>query len=91
MAALAAATSGGAAALGLPELGRLQTNAIADIVVLDGNPVTNVRDLLDRSRFRLVIQNGTAVAGRDLDGPVIGNSKALSDKPIDVLGLSSRS
>jgi imidazolonepropionase-like amidohydrolase len=91
MAALAAATSGGAAALGLPQLGSLQTNAIADIVVLDGNPVTNVRDLLERSRVRLVIQNGTAVAGRDLDRPVIGNSKSISDKPIDVLGLRSRS
>jgi imidazolonepropionase-like amidohydrolase len=73
MAALAAATSGGAAALGLPELGRLQANAIADFVVLDCDPVRNVRDLLDPSRVRLVIQNGAAVAGRDLDGPVIGN------------------
>ncbi len=82
MAALAAATSGGAAALGLPELGRLQRNAIADLVVLDGDPVKNVRDLLDRSRVRLVIQNGTAVAGSDLDGRVVGNPQPIpGDQP----------
>jgi imidazolonepropionase-like amidohydrolase len=87
MAALAAATSGGAAALGLPELGRLQANAIADFVVLDGDPEKNIRDLLDRSRVRLVIQDGAAVAGRDLDGPVIGNSEAIPDRPIDPRGF----
>ena len=75
MAALAAATSGGAAALALPELGHLQRNAIADLVVIDGDPVKNVRDLLDRNRIRLVIQNGTAVAGSDLDGPVRGTRR----------------
>ncbi|MDQ3660118.1 MAG: amidohydrolase family protein, partial [Actinomycetota bacterium] len=87
MPALAAATSGGTAALGVPELGRLQTNAIADLIVVDGDPVKNVRDLLDRNRIRLVIQNGAVVAGRDLDGPVIGNSEAAPDQPIDPLGF----
>lgn len=72
--ALAAATAGGAAALGLPGLGRLAVGAEADLLVVDGDPLTDVRVLVRPDRFRLVIQAGRVVAGRDLDGPRIGPS-----------------
>jgi imidazolonepropionase-like amidohydrolase len=80
MGALAAATSGSATAVGLPELGRLQVGSAADIVVVDGDPVADVRVLLRPSRIRLVIRDGDVVAGRDLDGPTIG--AAAADEPL---------
>jgi imidazolonepropionase-like amidohydrolase len=71
-AGLAAATTGGAAALGRPELGRLEVGAVGDLIVLDGDPLADVRLLLRPAAFRLVISGGRAVAGRDLDGSTVG-------------------
>jgi imidazolonepropionase-like amidohydrolase len=71
-AGLAAATTGGAAALGRPELGRLEVGAAGDLVVLDGDPLADIRLLLRPAAFRLVISGGRGVAGRDLDGPTVG-------------------
>lgn len=83
MAALAAATSGAASAVGLPDLGRLRQGAVADLVVVDGDPVADLRLLLRPGRIRLVIHNGVVVAGRDLDGPAIGRDATLDDEPLD--------
>ncbi len=82
MGALAAASFGSATAVGMPELGRLQAGAAADLVVIDGDPVADVRVLLRPSRIRLVIRDGDVVAGRDLDGPTIGS--AAADEPLVV-------
>ena len=82
MAALAAATSGAAAAVGLPDIGRLERGAVADLVVVDGDPVSDPRVLLRRSRIRLVVHDGRVVAGRDLDGPAIGEP-AGDDEPLE--------
>jgi imidazolonepropionase-like amidohydrolase len=68
MAALAAATAGGAAALGLTELGRLKPDAIADLIVVDGDPVGDISCLLERERVHLVLQNGVVTRGRDSTG-----------------------
>ncbi|MCY7302889.1 MAG: amidohydrolase family protein, partial [Thermoleophilia bacterium] len=62
MDALAAATSGGSAALGLPERGRLAAGAAADIVVVDGDPLAGPRVLLRPQRIWLVIRDGEGVA-----------------------------
>jgi imidazolonepropionase-like amidohydrolase len=67
MAALAAATSGSAAALGMAELGRLRPGAAADLVVIDGDPVDDIRVLAHPDRIGLVIRDGAVVAGRDLE------------------------
>jgi imidazolonepropionase-like amidohydrolase len=69
---LIAATAGGAAALGRSDLGRLETGAAGDLVVLDGDPLADVRLLLRPAAFRLVVSGGRVVAGRDLDGPTVG-------------------
>jgi imidazolonepropionase-like amidohydrolase len=82
MAALAAATSGAASAVGIPDIGRLQQGAVADLVVVDGDPVADLRLLLRPSRIRLVIHDGLVVAGRDLDGPAIGRA-AVDDEPVE--------
>lgn len=82
--ALRAATVGGAAALGRADLGRLTTGAVADVVVVDGDPLADPRVLVRPSRIRLVIRDGRIVAGRDLDGPTLGPPSAADDEaPLD--------
>lgn len=83
MAALAAATSGAADAVGQPDLGRLRKGAVADLVVVDGDPLADVRLLVRPSRIRLVIREGRIVAGRDLDGPVIGRAETVDDETLE--------
>ena len=83
MAALAAATSGAASAAGLPDRGRLREGAVADLVVVDGDPLADLRLLLRPSRIRLVVHDGLVVAGRDLDGPRIGAAAAEDDEPLE--------
>jgi imidazolonepropionase-like amidohydrolase len=63
--AIAAATSGAAAACGLEDrLGSVETGKVADLLVVDGDPVADPRVLLDPDRIWLVLQAGGRVAGR---------------------------
>src|SRR5262245_20082853 len=80
MAGLAAATGGSAAAVGLDDVGRLRPGALADLVVVDGDPVADPRVLVRPSRIRLVLRDGRVVAGRDLDGPAIGRGVPADDE-----------
>lgn len=67
MRGLAAATVGSATAMGNEsELGRLSAGALADLVVIDGDPLEDIRVLLRPNRIRLVIKGGAVVAGRDI-------------------------
>ena len=63
--AIRAATAGSAAALGLDDRGTIEVGKRADILLVDGDPLTNPTVLLDSDRIRLVIQGGRDVAGRD--------------------------
>jgi imidazolonepropionase-like amidohydrolase len=66
--ALLAATSGGAYALGLAEhLGTVEPGKLADLVVLDGDPVAEPELLCDRERIWLVLRVGAPVAGTALE------------------------
>lgn len=65
---LVAATANGATALGLEDVGVVRPGAIADLLVVEGDPLEAPRVLLDRSRIRLVCRDGVVVAGRSLDG-----------------------
>jgi imidazolonepropionase-like amidohydrolase len=57
--ALRAATVNGAKALGLAErLGTLRKGALADLLVIDGNPVDDVSVLQNRTRIKLVMKAG---------------------------------
>jgi imidazolonepropionase-like amidohydrolase len=77
--ALAAATAGGAAALGAPELGTLAAGAVADLVVVDGDPLDDARVLVRPRRIRFVLQGGLPVAGRELDPPYLGDLSVYDD------------
>jgi len=69
LAAIEAATGGGARALGLQdEVGVVAPGKLADLVVVDGDPLADVRVLSDRARIWLVLQGGRPVAGQALEG-----------------------
>jgi imidazolonepropionase-like amidohydrolase len=61
---IAAATRGSATALGLSsEVGTITAGAIADLLVVDGDPLDDVRVLCDPERIWMVVQGGAIVAG----------------------------
>jgi len=71
MEALVAATATGASALGLgAELGPVQPGRIADLVVVDGDPLSDPGVLRRRERIWLVLQLGEPVAGAALEAAV---------------------
>jgi imidazolonepropionase-like amidohydrolase len=61
-----AATAGSAAALGLDDVGTLAEGAIADFLVIDADPLADIRALTDPARIWLVVKDGRPVAGRAL-------------------------
>jgi imidazolonepropionase-like amidohydrolase len=68
MDALRAATATGAAALGLgDELGTVERGKLADLLVVDGDPLSDPGVLRRRERIWLVVQLGEAVAGSALE------------------------
>ncbi len=70
-AALVASTSTAAAALGLDaHVGTVAAGRLADLVVVDGDPLDDVGQLLDRERIWLVLQLGEPVAGAALERPL---------------------
>ena len=60
---IVAATRGSATALGRDDLGTVTTGAVADLLVVDGDPLADIRVLNDRARVWLVVQEGRIVAG----------------------------
>jgi imidazolonepropionase-like amidohydrolase len=66
--ALAAATTGSAYALGLDDqIGTIEPGKIADLLVVDGDPLTEPALLCDRARIWLVLRIGSPVAGAALE------------------------
>ena len=66
-AAIRAATLGSAHALGLAaEVGTIEAGKVADLLVLDGDPLADPAILLDASRRWLVMQGGRSVAGTSI-------------------------
>jgi imidazolonepropionase-like amidohydrolase len=63
---LVAATQGSARALGLTDVGTITPGAAADLVVVDGDPLADVRVLRDPARIWLVIKDGAVVARRGM-------------------------
>jgi imidazolonepropionase-like amidohydrolase len=65
---LVAATSGSAYALGLTEhVGTIEPGKLADLLVVDGDPLAQPELLRDRERIWLVVRMGEPVAGTSLD------------------------
>jgi imidazolonepropionase-like amidohydrolase len=68
MQAIVAGTAGSAAACGLSDhVGSIVPGRVADLVVVDGDPLDNPELLLDEARIWLVLQAGRAVGGAGLD------------------------
>ena len=69
--ALKSATSTAAYALGLNDLiGSIEPGKLADLLVVDGDPLEDLDVLLDPDRIDLVIQIGQPVAGKALEASV---------------------
>src|ERR1039458_4076361 len=90
--ALVAATQTAAQALGLEDrIGTVQPGRLADLVVLDGDVLTEPELLLAPERIWLVLQLGEPVAGAALESPAelwrfattprSGNAKVAADGP----------
>jgi imidazolonepropionase-like amidohydrolase len=75
-AAVIAGTSGSAAACGLEDVGRIAPGQLADILIVDGDPLTDIGVLADAARRWLVLLAGRPVAGRAL-APNDSNLEAL--------------
>lgn len=65
--ALVSATSAAAHALRLDDLGTVEAGKLADLLVLDGDPLAEPELLGDAARISLVFQAGTPVAGAALE------------------------
>jgi imidazolonepropionase-like amidohydrolase len=61
---IVAATRGSAQALGLEDVGTVTAGAVADLLIVDGDPLQDIRLLNDPERIWLVVQDGKVVAGR---------------------------
>ena len=61
MEGIVAATSGAAAALGLEKVGKIQAGTVADLLVVDGDPLEDPSVLLDRDSIHLVLQGASPV------------------------------
>jgi imidazolonepropionase-like amidohydrolase len=60
MQALVSATSRAAECIGRGDLGLLEPGRYADLLVVDGDPLADIRILEDRARLKLVMQGGRA-------------------------------
>jgi imidazolonepropionase-like amidohydrolase len=61
---ISAATQGSASALCLPDVGTVRAGAVADLLVIDGDPLDDVGVLLRPERIWMVVQGGAIVGGR---------------------------
>jgi imidazolonepropionase-like amidohydrolase len=64
--AVRAATADGATALGLDDVGVVREGAVADLLVVDGDPLVGIAVPAERERIWLVLVAGRPVAGQAL-------------------------
>jgi imidazolonepropionase-like amidohydrolase len=80
--ALVAATRTAAEALGLDEhIGTVTEGKLADLIIVDGDPLAEPRLLADPDRIWLVLQLGEPVAGQLLANPALAGQFTWPDRP----------
>ncbi len=80
--ALVAGTKTAAEALGLAEhIGTVRQGKLADLTIVDGDPLAEPRLLSDPARIWLVLQLGVPVAGQLLANPDLAGQLAWPDRP----------
>ena len=80
--ALVAATSTAAEALGLDEhIGTVAEGKLADLTIVDGDPLAEPHLLSDPGRIWLVLQLGAPVAGQLLANPALAGQLTRPDRP----------
>jgi cytosine/adenosine deaminase-related metal-dependent hydrolase len=80
--ALTAATSTAAEALGLDEhIGTVAEGKLADLIIVDGNPLAEPHLLSDPDRIWLVLQLGVPVVGQLLANPDLAGQFTWPDRP----------
>ena len=80
--ALAAATMTAAEALGLDDhIGTVAAGKLADLTIVDGNPLAEPNLLSDPDRIWLVLQLGVPVAGQLLANPAVAGQFTWPDQP----------
>ena len=80
--ALVAATSTAAEALGLGEhIGTVAEDKLADLIIVDGDPLTEPQLLADPGRIWLVLQLGVPVAGQALSSEALSRQAVRSQAP----------
>jgi imidazolonepropionase-like amidohydrolase len=81
--ALVASTATAASALGIgDQVGTVTAGKLADLVVVDGDPLERIGVLRDRDRIWLVVQSGAVVAGVGLERDPVGDARAAVDSPV---------
>ena len=63
---LVAATQGSAQALGIEDVGALEPQHVADLLIVSGDPLADIRVLTQPEQIWLVLKDGRPVAGRAL-------------------------
>lgn len=66
--ALRAGTRNGADLMGLEDRGRIAEGAVADLLVVDGDPAKDIAAAADRSNHRMVMREGVLVHARPHEG-----------------------
>ncbi|NIM46138.1 MAG: amidohydrolase family protein [Nitrososphaeria archaeon] len=66
MEAILTATKIAAEALGRDQLGTLEEEKLADIIIINGDPLKNIKILQDRENIRMVIRNGEIAVNKGL-------------------------
>lgn len=67
MEAIVASTKNSAEALGLEnQFGTIEKNKVADIIIVEGNPLKDIKILQDKKNIRKVIKNGEIVVDREI-------------------------
>jgi imidazolonepropionase-like amidohydrolase len=89
MESIVAGTATGAMACGIgAHVGRVALGQVADLIVVDGDPLADPELLLDEARIWLVIQSGRPVAGAALEARLPGlrvHEPGLTTDPVPAL------